>query len=90
MVYELMGWGFLFSSMPYGESWRRRRRLFQRFFLISKPSEYELQQRNHIRHLLPKLIGSSEHSWAQALRQYVTFPIVFNFSEIMHRHMSKI
>ncbi|KAF8910209.1 cytochrome P450 [Gymnopilus junonius] len=32
MLHELMGWDWLFVSMPYGEPWRDRRRLFLQHF----------------------------------------------------------
>ncbi|KAJ3573814.1 hypothetical protein NP233_g2187 [Leucocoprinus birnbaumii] len=69
MVNELMGWEFLFSSMPYDEGWRRRRRLFQRIFPSSRASELQPQQRTHVRRLLPRLIDPKQH-YAQALRHF--------------------
>ncbi|KAF8987177.1 cytochrome P450 [Cyathus striatus] len=37
---ELMGWGFQFSVMPYGEKWRERRRLFQKHFPLNLHDNY--------------------------------------------------
>ncbi|KAF5349123.1 hypothetical protein D9756_009490 [Leucocoprinus leucothites] len=69
MISDLMGWGFLFSSMPYDDHWRRRRRLFQRFFPASRASELQPQQRTHVRRLLPRLMDPKQN-FAQSLRHF--------------------
>ncbi|KAF9229392.1 cytochrome P450 [Gyrodon lividus] len=40
MVVELMGWDWLFSSMPYGPHWRDHRSLFHRHFRRHLTSNY--------------------------------------------------
>ncbi|KAK0208256.1 cytochrome P450 [Desarmillaria ectypa] len=40
MVQELMGWDWLFSSMSYGNRWKRHRNLFQKYFPINGTSEH--------------------------------------------------
>lgn len=72
MVSDLMGWGFLFATMPYGIDWRRRRRLFQRFFPTSRADAYQPQQRTQVRHLLAQLCDSRQ-DFMQTLRQYVIY-----------------
>ncbi|KAF9447574.1 cytochrome P450 [Macrolepiota fuliginosa MF-IS2] len=69
MISDLMGLGFLFSTMPYDDEWRRRRRLFQRYFLASRTSEFQPQQRAYVRRLLPQLIDP-KCDFAQSLRHF--------------------
>jgi len=40
MVVELMGWDWLFSSMPYGPRWKQHRSLFRRHFHRLQTSDY--------------------------------------------------
>ncbi|KAH7911946.1 cytochrome P450 [Hygrophoropsis aurantiaca] len=40
MVVELMGWDWLFSSMPYGQRWKDHRKLFRHHFHPSLTSTY--------------------------------------------------
>jgi len=40
MVVELMGWDWLFSSMPYGQRWRDHRMLFHQHFRPNVISQY--------------------------------------------------
>ncbi|KAG1867957.1 cytochrome P450 [Suillus subalutaceus] len=40
MVVELMGWDWLFSSMPYGRKWKQHRSLFHRHFHRLLTSQY--------------------------------------------------
>ncbi|KAG0708961.1 cytochrome P450 [Suillus ampliporus] len=40
MVVELMGWDWLFSSMPYGSRWKQHRSLFHRHFRRLQTSDY--------------------------------------------------
>lgn len=71
MIGELMGWDYLFSAMPYDEKWRRRRRLFQRFFPASRASALlQPQERTYVRRLLPQLIDPKK-DYRETLRQYV-------------------
>lgn len=80
MVSELMGWSFMFATMPYGRDWRRRRSLFQRFFPTSRADAYQPQQRAKVRHLLSRLCDSQQN-FVQTLRQYV-ISVVMQFSQI--------
>ncbi|XP_006464041.1 hypothetical protein AGABI2DRAFT_226079 [Agaricus bisporus var. bisporus H97] len=69
MVSELMGWSFMFATMPYGRDWRRRRSLFQRFFPTSRADAYQPQQRAKVRHLLSRLCDSQQN-FVQTLRHF--------------------
>lgn len=41
MVSELMGCSWAFSLMPYGDAWRKNRKLFHRFFNITAVKQYD-------------------------------------------------
>ncbi|KAK0478403.1 cytochrome P450 [Armillaria novae-zelandiae] len=58
MVQELMGWDWLFSSMSYGNRWKRHRNLFQKHFPINGTSEHHPLQIKQTHALLRDL----EHS----------------------------
>ncbi|KAF8642415.1 hypothetical protein AX16_009680 [Volvariella volvacea WC 439] len=45
MVVELAGWDWLFSSMPYGNLWKKHRKLFLKYFRPKNPSHHALQIR---------------------------------------------
>jgi hypothetical protein len=53
---ELMGWNYLFSSMPYGSAWRERRKLFQKHVNPLQPENHRPIAKNYIRKLLPELL----------------------------------
>lgn len=55
MVQELMGWDWLFSSMSYGNRWKRHRNLFQKHFPINGTSEHHPLQINQTHALLRDL-----------------------------------
>lgn len=40
MLNRLMGWGFAFAFMPYGEAWRRRRQIIQGYFHHNMAERY--------------------------------------------------
>ncbi|KIK71103.1 hypothetical protein GYMLUDRAFT_33229 [Collybiopsis luxurians FD-317 M1] len=40
MVVELIGWNWLFSAMPYGNSWKRHRNLFLKYFPMASSHEH--------------------------------------------------
>ena len=68
-----MGWGWLMSSMPYGESWRERRRLFQSYFHPGKQTTHHARQREYIRGMLLPLLLASPGNFADALKQCVRY-----------------
>ncbi|EDR06873.1 uncharacterized protein LACBIDRAFT_236174 [Laccaria bicolor S238N-H82] len=71
MISELMGWGWLMSAMPYGESWRERRRLFQSYFHPGKPTTHQPRQLEYIRGmLLPQLLADPEN-YADSLKHTI-------------------
>ncbi|KXN89936.1 O-methylsterigmatocystin oxidoreductase [Leucoagaricus sp. SymC.cos] len=41
MVVDLIGWDWSFSTMAYGDRWKRHRNLFQRHFRQNVPSHYQ-------------------------------------------------
>lgn len=53
---SLMGWDYLFSSMPYGDAWRERRKLFQKHFHPAKPETHRPIETEYVRKLLPELL----------------------------------
>ncbi|KAJ3573817.1 hypothetical protein NP233_g2189 [Leucocoprinus birnbaumii] len=57
---KLMGWDYLFSSMPYGEAWRERRKLFQKHFHPTKPETHRPIETEYVRKLLPELLEHPE------------------------------
>ncbi|KAJ3505494.1 hypothetical protein NLJ89_g7384 [Agrocybe chaxingu] len=60
MVYELVGWSWLFGFMAYGEPWRERRRLFQQHF---HPNEIKIHQPREVEYthkMLRRLLDSPE------------------------------
>ncbi|KAF9260440.1 cytochrome P450 [Marasmius fiardii PR-910] len=45
MLHELLGWGWILSLMPYGDSWRLHRRIFhQSFRPMAVPQYYNIQR----------------------------------------------
>ncbi|EMD42231.1 hypothetical protein CERSUDRAFT_110763 [Gelatoporia subvermispora B] len=40
MVYDLMGWAWLFSTQPYGGWWRKHRTLFHQYFQLNTIEQY--------------------------------------------------
>ncbi|KAF8898640.1 cytochrome P450 [Infundibulicybe gibba] len=56
MIVELMGWDWLFSSMKYGNRWKRHRTLFHRHFQPSDSSSYHPLQIKETHCLLRNLL----------------------------------
>ncbi|KIJ97415.1 hypothetical protein K443DRAFT_133869 [Laccaria amethystina LaAM-08-1] len=71
MTAELMGWGWLMSSMPYGEPWRERRRLFQSYFHPGKQTTHHPRQREYIRGMLLPLLLAEPENFADALKHTI-------------------
>ncbi|KAF9523361.1 cytochrome P450 [Crepidotus variabilis] len=57
---DLMGWDWLISSMPYGDAWRDRRKLFNDYLHPSMTQNYQPAQVEFIRKMLVQLIDSPE------------------------------
>ncbi|KAF8910206.1 cytochrome P450 [Gymnopilus junonius] len=57
---DSMGWDWLFSSMPYGEPWRERRRTFQQYFSNRSTHVYQTHQIKFARKALLRLLDHSE------------------------------
>lgn len=55
-----MGWKWLTSSMPYGEPWKERRRLFQKHFHAAKVDAHRPREIEFVRQLLPQLLENPE------------------------------
>ncbi|PPQ67719.1 hypothetical protein CVT25_009325 [Psilocybe cyanescens] len=53
---KLMGWDFNVGLIPYGDLWRRHRKLFQRFFRPKASVQYEPIQTAKIHNLLHDLL----------------------------------
>ncbi|ETW81852.1 cytochrome P450 monooxygenase 12 [Heterobasidion irregulare TC 32-1] len=60
MVQELMGLGWLFSSMPYGNNWRKHRALFQKHFHSNEASTHQPTQIEETHALLRNLHRSPD------------------------------
>ncbi|PPQ96376.1 hypothetical protein CVT26_004978 [Gymnopilus dilepis] len=60
MVYELMGWNWFFSGMPYGRRWKDRRRLFSQYFNNRNARQYRTRQIYFVRKALSRLLDHSE------------------------------
>ncbi|KAF8811640.1 cytochrome P450 [Phlegmacium glaucopus] len=58
MLSDLMGWGWLMSAMVYGNPWRERRRMFQKYFHTSNTQLYRPTQMEFIRKMLPRLLDA--------------------------------
>ncbi|TFK33360.1 cytochrome P450, partial [Crucibulum laeve] len=56
MISELMGWGWSFSSMPYGEPWKERRRLFQKYFPASNDAVHKPRAVEYVHRLLKRVL----------------------------------
>lgn len=61
--------------MPYGQNWRRHRRLFWQHFHPGVISEYHAVQRDVSGLFLDKLLASPER-FEEHIRQYVRCPSV--------------
>ncbi|KAF9015256.1 cytochrome P450 [Cyathus striatus] len=60
MVVDLIGWDWIFSSMPYGERWKRHRNLFHRHFKPQDSFQYNALQLKETHTLLRNLLSSPD------------------------------
>ncbi|KAH9478386.1 Cytochrome P450 monooxygenase COX2 [Psilocybe cubensis] len=59
-VTDLMGWNINVAVMPYGEEWRKRRKVCQKHFNLDASKSYEPLQIAQVRKLLQGLLDSPE------------------------------
>ena len=55
-----MGWSWAFGTMPYGDEWRERRRLFTKYFHPNNPSANVPQQCEFIHKMLLQLLDGPD------------------------------
>ena len=55
-----MGWGWLLSSLVYGDPWRERRRMFQKYFRSSNTQLYQPIQTEFIHKMLVRLLEAPD------------------------------
>ncbi|EIN05560.1 cytochrome P450 [Punctularia strigosozonata HHB-11173 SS5] len=72
---DRMGWGWILSTMNYGERWRKRRRAFHQFFNVNQVHQYRPIQLREARALLPRLLESPER-FAHHLRHTLSAVIM--------------
>jgi len=60
MVNELIGWAWAFATMPYGDDWRERRRLFTKYFHPNNPSANVPQQLEFVHKMLVQLLDDPD------------------------------
>ncbi|KAJ3550195.1 hypothetical protein NM688_g5103 [Phlebia brevispora] len=60
MLSELVGWGFDFAFMGYGDEWREHRRLFHQHFNGQVTVKYQPESAREVRALLPHLLEEPE------------------------------
>ncbi|ESK84364.1 cytochrome p450 [Moniliophthora roreri MCA 2997] len=60
MVIDLMGWGWSFGMMNYGEDWKNHRRVFHQFFNQNVVERYQLIQLKEAHALLRRLYETPE------------------------------
>ena len=65
-----IGWGWMLVAMVYGEPWRERRRMFQKYFHSKNTQLYQPIQIEFIRKMLPRLLEKPEEIFSIS-RQYV-------------------
>lgn len=58
--FERMGWSINVAVMPYGEEWRKRRKVCQKHFNAKAAQSYELLQTMKVRQLLQGLLDTPE------------------------------
>ena len=71
-MFDRIGWEFDFGFMPYGQHWRRHRRLFWQHFHPGVISKYNAVQQDVSRAFLGKLLTSPERL-EEHIRQYVRY-----------------
>ena len=64
-----MGWSWSFGGMPYGESWRKYRGTFQKYFRSRTVARYEPIQLKEVQTLLLNLSRSPE-DFLHHMRRY--------------------
>ncbi|KAF9450386.1 cytochrome P450 [Macrolepiota fuliginosa MF-IS2] len=60
MLNEMMGWEYLLSFLPYGDWWRRQRRVFHEYFHPNIVHKYQNIQLNTARAFLRRLLKSPD------------------------------
>ncbi|TFK21463.1 cytochrome P450 [Coprinopsis marcescibilis] len=60
MMNDLMGWDWVMSNMPYGQSWRERRKLFQQHLHPSNRGIYEPYEQEQVNRLLARLLDDPQ------------------------------
>ncbi|TFY71482.1 hypothetical protein EVG20_g1513 [Dentipellis fragilis] len=78
MVQELMGWSWMFSSMPYGAFWRKHRALFQKHFHSRTSNQYQPIQEKEA-HVLLRNLHKSPDALAHHIRRSAA-AVVMNIS----------
>ncbi|THH16641.1 hypothetical protein EW146_g4040 [Bondarzewia mesenterica] len=68
MVRDVMGWTWSFAGMPYGNSWRKHRGVFQKHFHARATPRYEPIQIREAHALLRNLLRSPENYYHHARR----------------------
>ena len=63
-----MGWGWFFSSMVYGDPWKERRRMFQKYFHLKHTELYEPIELEFTQKMLLSLLKSPDE-FVSTLRQ---------------------
>ncbi|GJE97960.1 cytochrome P450 [Phanerochaete sordida] len=58
MIHELTGWHRALAFIPYGDYWRKHRRLFNQHFRAAAVPQYHLKQIKAVRRLLQHLLDS--------------------------------
>ncbi|KAF8995024.1 cytochrome P450 [Cyathus striatus] len=74
-----MGWGFQFATMPYGEKWRERRRLFQKHFPTGRHDNYRPLLKHLVRILQLGLIEQPETFYERIQHMSGAFALVLGY-----------
>jgi cytochrome P450 len=61
-----MGWGWLMAFMVYGDPWRERRRMFQKYFHPSNTQLYRPVQIEFIQKMVARLLDSPDGFFNQS------------------------
>ncbi|KAI0051668.1 cytochrome P450 [Auriscalpium vulgare] len=79
MTRELMGWDWLFSSMPYDSTWRRHRALFQKHFHTRASPRYQPIQIKETHTLLRNLAETPENFWHHVRRSSAAVVMMISY-----------
>lgn len=71
MIIELVGWGWFFAMLPYGEEWRKGRRAFHQYFNPGAVEEYQPQLIQAARKSLGRFLADPDEFFAH-VRHMVT------------------